>query len=199
MKLVEPFAYIDPTGERWDAPVGAVVDGASIPRFAWTAIGGPFEGSYRDASVIHDVGCVEQSRPWQAVHRMFFTAMLASGVELLKAKIMYAAVYHFGPRWSRPTVRLSGVPIGHVKSVVASVEAAALPGDLTDVTITPGPVRPRPCKDCSAELPPLPPDTADVEVAFRPSERVLTESDFERLAQAITNADLSLESIERFR
>jgi hypothetical protein len=55
MKLVEPFRYIDPTGLSWDAPIGAVVDGASIPQVAWSVIGGPFEGKYRNASVIHDV------------------------------------------------------------------------------------------------------------------------------------------------
>jgi hypothetical protein len=99
MTLVEPFAYLDPAGVRWDAPKGATVDGASIPRFAWSIIGGPFEGKYRTASVIHDVACVEKKRPWETVHLAFYTAMRASGVSAIKAKIMYAAVYHFGPRW----------------------------------------------------------------------------------------------------
>ena len=51
MKLTAPFAYIDPEGERWEAPAGSIVDGASIPQFAWSLIGGPFEGKYRKASV----------------------------------------------------------------------------------------------------------------------------------------------------
>ena len=46
MKLTQSFAYISPSGTRWDAPAGSVVDGASIPQFAWTMIGGPFEGRY---------------------------------------------------------------------------------------------------------------------------------------------------------
>ena len=99
MTLVEPFAYVDPSGVRWDAPSGAIVDGASIPQFAWSIIGGPFEGKHRDSSVIHDVACVEKSRPWETVHLAFYTGMLASGVASAKAKIMYAAVYHFGHRW----------------------------------------------------------------------------------------------------
>ena len=99
MTLVEPFAYLDPSGVRWDAPKGATVDGASIPQFAWSIIGGPFEGKYRASSVIHDVACVEKKRPWEAVHHTFYTGMLASGVSTVKAKVMYAAVYHFGPRW----------------------------------------------------------------------------------------------------
>lgn len=100
MTLVESFAYVDPTGVKWNAPSGSTVDGASIPQFAWSIIGGPFEGKYRNASVIHDVACVEKSRPWEQVHRAFFTGMLASGVSPAKAKTMYGAVYHFGPRWA---------------------------------------------------------------------------------------------------
>lgn len=99
MTLVEPFAYLDPSGIRWDAPKGSTVDGASIPQFAWSLIGGPFEGKYRSSSVIHDVACVEKKRPWEEVHQTFYTGMRASGVSAAKAKLMYAAVYHFGPRW----------------------------------------------------------------------------------------------------
>jgi len=99
MTLIQSFEYIAPNGLHWDAPSGSVVDGASIPQFAWSIIGGPFEGKYRDASVLHDVACDKKERRWQDVHYMFYTAMLAAGVSTAKAKIMYAAVYHFGPRW----------------------------------------------------------------------------------------------------
>jgi hypothetical protein len=57
MRLLAPFTYTDPNGAVWEAPAGAVVDGASIPRFAWSVTGGPFTGKYRNASVIHDVTC----------------------------------------------------------------------------------------------------------------------------------------------
>ncbi len=100
MTLIEPFAYIDPNGTRWEAPARSVTDGASIPRFAWSIIGGPFEGKYRNAAVIHDVACVARNRPWRSVHRAFYFAMLAGGVTPVQAKVMYAAVYHFGPRWA---------------------------------------------------------------------------------------------------
>lgn len=76
-----------------------MVDGASIPRAFWTVIGGPLEGLYRNASVFHDVACDEKSEPWKLVHRMFYNGMRCSDVPILKAKIMYYAVYHFGPRW----------------------------------------------------------------------------------------------------
>jgi hypothetical protein len=99
MTLLEPFRYIDPAQHEWLAPAGSIVDGASIPQFAWSIIGGPFEGKYRDASVIHDVACQQKIRPWADVHLAFYYAMLANRVESWKAKTMYAAVYHFGPRW----------------------------------------------------------------------------------------------------
>jgi hypothetical protein len=105
MTLVQDFAYVDPSGLRWDAPAGAVVDGASIPRMAWSVIGGP-EGLCRKASVIHDVACDRRRQPWEKVHEAFYTAMLAAGVPAVTAKVMYAAVYHFCPRWP---LRLGGL------------------------------------------------------------------------------------------
>jgi len=104
MTLTAPFAYKDPTGYMWEAPTGSMVDGASIPKVAWSVIGGPFEGKYRDSSVIHDVGCKTKKQPWELVHKAFYTGMLASGVDATKAKTMYAAVYHFGPRWAEKRV-----------------------------------------------------------------------------------------------
>lgn len=100
MKIKTDFSFVDAAGTRWLAPAGSVVDGASIPQVFWSVVGGPYEGLYRDASVVHDVACVQRNRRWQAVHRMFYEAMLASGVDPIKAKIMYGAVYYFGPRWT---------------------------------------------------------------------------------------------------
>src|SRR5687768_7819159 len=65
------FRSIDPKGQQWLAPSGSMVNGASIPQFAWSIIGGPFEGLYRDASVIHDVACEQKARAWEAVHESF--------------------------------------------------------------------------------------------------------------------------------
>ncbi len=99
MTLREDFFYVDPYNRRWSAPAGSVVDGASIPAAFWTIVGGPFEGRYRKASVVHDVGCHEMTASWEDVHRMFFDACVCGGVDLQTAKILYYAVYHFGPRW----------------------------------------------------------------------------------------------------
>jgi hypothetical protein len=43
---------------------------------------------------------------WQSVHRMFYEASRLSGVGELHAKVMYLAVYHFGPRWKPEPPRL---------------------------------------------------------------------------------------------
>jgi hypothetical protein len=99
MTLVEPFGYVDPRAVHWDAAAGAVVDGASIPPPFWSLIGGPFEGRFRNASVVHDVACVERSRDWRDVHRMFHDACRCGGVGAALANTMYYAVWHFGPRW----------------------------------------------------------------------------------------------------
>lgn len=103
MKLLEDFAYVDPHGTRWTARKGASIDGASIPRALWWS-GGPYEGEYREASVIHDYYCAEVPRTatWRAVHRVFYDAMLTSGVSKERALVMYGAVFRHGPRWPDP-------------------------------------------------------------------------------------------------
>ena len=75
MVLLNELRYTDPKGEVWVAPAGARVNGASIPRAFWTVIGAPFDGKYRNASVLHDVAYDEKTRPWQEVDRMFYNAM----------------------------------------------------------------------------------------------------------------------------
>lgn len=110
MRLVESFGFQDSKEKRWPVPVGAKIDGASIPQSLWSLIGGPFEGKYRDASVVHDYYCDTRSEPWRAVHRVFYDGMRASGVSSIRAKVMYAAVYFGGPRWSDTTVHNAQLP-----------------------------------------------------------------------------------------
>lgn len=99
MVLLQDVVFLDSNGVTWTAPVNATIDGASIPRIVWSIVGGPYEGKYRDASVVHDYECCVEMRPWRQVHRMFFDAMMARDEEPWRAKLMYWAVYHFGPRW----------------------------------------------------------------------------------------------------
>jgi len=111
MRLLEDFAYIDPFDNEWKAPKGSIIDGASIPRILWTTIGSPFTGEYREASVVHDVACVEKNRPWKSVHRMFYYASRLGGVGNIRGKIMYAAVRKFGPRWDEDGTPIKLAPV----------------------------------------------------------------------------------------
>jgi hypothetical protein len=104
MVLLNELRYTDPYGEVWVAPAGSRVDGASIPRVFWTIIGGPFEGKYRNASVLHDVAYEEKKKPWQEVERMFYNAMRASGVGPVTAKTMYYSLVRHGRHWKNPGV-----------------------------------------------------------------------------------------------
>src|SRR5947209_4848318 len=61
MTVLNELRYTDPYGAVWIAPAGSHVDGASIPRAFWGIIGGPFEGKYRNASVLHDVAYEQQT------------------------------------------------------------------------------------------------------------------------------------------
>jgi Protein of unknown function (DUF1353) len=78
MQLVQPFGFLDENQIRWPVPSGTKVDGASIPKVLWPLIGGPFEGKYRYASVIHDYYCDTRLRPWRMVHRVFYNAIRVS-------------------------------------------------------------------------------------------------------------------------
>lgn len=100
MELVKPFDYLDSHGVKWPVPAGTRVDGASIPTAFWSLLGAPFTGKFREASVVHDYYCQTKSRHWKAVHKVFFDGMTARGVDGIQSKLMYLAVYRFGPRWN---------------------------------------------------------------------------------------------------
>jgi len=110
MRVLEPFGFRDSANKKWLVPVNAEVDGASIPQVLWSLTGGPFEGKYRDASVVHDYYCDVRTESWSLVHRVFYDAMRASGVSEVRAKMMYAAVYFGGPRWSDTATKNTRLP-----------------------------------------------------------------------------------------
>ena len=101
MKVLKPIKFVDNNGRVWVVPQGNRTDGASIPRSLWSLVGSPFTGKYLKASVIHDYYVRTKFRSWMSTHNVFFEAMISNGVERKKALIMWAAVYRFGPRWSR--------------------------------------------------------------------------------------------------
>jgi len=116
--LLSELRYTDPDGKIWIAPSGSVVDGASIPRAAWSLMGGPFEGRYRNASVLHDVSYDQHTRPWPECDRMFYNAMRCSGVSAVEAGTMYYALRKFGHHWKAPKAE----PVKVGEEIVARAE-----------------------------------------------------------------------------
>lgn len=102
MKRLEArFGYIDPAGMHWDVPVGYLTDGATIPPGLKAIVGSSWNSHYIRAAVIHDyyIDHAKQTVASEAVHRVFFHALLASGVQPYWAHWMYRAVRKHGPRW----------------------------------------------------------------------------------------------------
>ena len=99
LRVLEDFTFFDNTGQAWAVTKGTETDGASVPRFAWSLFP-PFTGKHRIAAVVHDRYCQTRDLAWDAVHKMFYDAMIAAGVDDKSARTMFAAVYAFGPRWS---------------------------------------------------------------------------------------------------
>lgn len=111
-RLVNDITYNDPNGLVWKAskrdPAAdpaiqtGLTDGASIPAWAQPFIGKPFDKSFIKAAVVHDHYCYAENhvRSWRKTHRMFYNALIDSGVPVDKAKVMYFAVYLGGSRWT---------------------------------------------------------------------------------------------------
>ena len=97
--LTFDFKYTDPNGVGWQAAAQNQTDGASIPSWAQSFIGTPFDPSYIKAAVIHDHYCDRHVRSWRATHRVFYDALRELGISAAKAKLMYYAVYLGGPKW----------------------------------------------------------------------------------------------------
>lgn len=94
MKLLEQFSYTDPNGRNWVAPVGSIINGASIPQPLWTAVGSPYTGDYRRASIVHDVACdnVRTAQERKDADEMFYYACLDGGCSHAQANILYVGV-----------------------------------------------------------------------------------------------------------
>ena len=101
--------FIDAKTTKWTAPRDTLTDGASIPRVFIKVIGDPRSREFLNAATMHDAYCGRGNEngqyyhvaPWQSVHRMFYDGLRVGGTPATKAKLMYAAVYLAGPRWSK--------------------------------------------------------------------------------------------------
>ena len=121
-RLLRAMVYHRQDGVDWAVPVGAWLDGASIPQPLWSIVGGPYEGNYRNASVVHDHFCITKSRSWRDTHRMFHDAMRCSGVGSIKGSVMFYAVYRCGPRWPDPGLEAIGETSAPTPLVNANAE-----------------------------------------------------------------------------
>lgn len=106
MKLLEEFVYADSNGKRWDAPLGSIINGASIPQWLWDTIGSPYTGCYRNASIVHDIACVRATTKAErkAADKMFWEACVAGGCTEPQANDLYLGV-RIGAWWSPPSAR----------------------------------------------------------------------------------------------
>src|SRR5690242_9290899 len=120
MTMLPEVGYADPQGTVRVAHGGVVVDGPSIPRALWSFMGGPFEGKYRNASVLHDVSYDRRDRPPSECDRMFYNAMRCSGVSAVEAKTMYYALLRFGDHWKFSIKKAKPIKIG--RKLVARAE-----------------------------------------------------------------------------
>lgn len=85
-------------------PAGFVCDGASIPRWAWTAIGHPLSGRFLRAAVLHDYAYrhAGDGDTRATVDRRFYHGLRADGVGRTRAALMYTAVrVGGGAAWAR--------------------------------------------------------------------------------------------------
>jgi Protein of unknown function (DUF1353) len=105
VKTLADFGFVDSKGQHWDVPADFVSDGASIPWGLWSITGGPFDGPYRDAALIHDYFCDFPKFSWEDTHRMFYEAAIARGTSESVARTMYMGIIYGGPTWTKPSVQ----------------------------------------------------------------------------------------------
>jgi hypothetical protein len=98
-EVVDGLRYKEQGGRSWTIPPGTVVESKCFPSVLLDRIGRPFVGSIRNASLLYNYFCLNQTRERSDVNRMFREAMLASGMEQREANVLYNAIERFGPGW----------------------------------------------------------------------------------------------------
>jgi hypothetical protein len=124
MKILQLYSYRDFYGHILSAQPGFITDGASIPRALWSIVGSPFTGKYLGAAVVHDVGCDSHKYSWQVTHKIFYDAMLDSGVGNNLAKLLYYGVRLGGPRWK--TISISAATEAELSRKIAESGAISI-------------------------------------------------------------------------
>ncbi len=195
--VLAPFDFVDPNGVSWGVARGKIVDGSSIPSLARSLIGDPFGEKYLEATVIHDVACDDRDGDWEAAHAAFYHALMASGADKAKARLLYAAVYHFGPRWDT-RLELKNVPAARAQAEAGKLTRQFSPGRDVKLVLTPR-------KPSAAELTSHAPRAVDILVTAPETRRTVNEVDFVMLRLAMEKREtssagpMSLEEIRNFQ
>lgn len=130
------FGFVDSTLTGWQTNADDPTDGASIPKGLQWIVGDPFDEMFVPAAVIHDRYCDKKREhrvyPWKATHRMFYEALLATGLASAKARLMYYAVYTFGPRWTQQEIDIGHVCRGNLTPLCQQIIAGDGGGKVKD-------------------------------------------------------------------
>lgn len=128
----EKLVFVDAAGVEWLAPKGTLTDGISVPRLLLWLTDGRFAKESLKAAVVHDAHSQSdnetrapdqyRTKPWKAVHRMFYEACIAGGTSPLRAKILFAGVWLGGPRWDDPDRNLDQVSDDALKAEFEACE-----------------------------------------------------------------------------
>lgn len=89
-KLISSYMYIDDQHGLIIVPAGFITDFASIPQFMWSIAGAPSE--YAPSATIHDYLCRNKIFARKECDKVFYRAMIDSGVNKVKAILFYLAV-----------------------------------------------------------------------------------------------------------
>lgn len=86
--------YVDAVPK--DIPMRYKYNGASIPRIFWPIVGSPFDPDFAMASLVHDLMYLTHKYTRAQADEMLFQLLRQCGVELWRARTMWAFVRSFG-------------------------------------------------------------------------------------------------------
>lgn len=95
-RLTYPLIWRSP-GYCIIVPTGYETDFASVPRVFGTWL--LFGGVANEAATLHDYLCDVKILTTKESNKLFYEAMLSTGIGKWKAWCMYQAVHLFGPKW----------------------------------------------------------------------------------------------------
>jgi hypothetical protein len=190
MQLMEDFSYIDCALQKHTVKAGTVVNGASIPRPAWSVLGyTPWDGPVQKPSIIHDDLCARALFTSDQAHLVFHEALIHSGLSPKTAALMYAAVLNFGPQWSKPGGPVSQPTyVGGVMNLIAkAIRDQKIISRLSRDRITDGYIHY--WYELSPELPPLTGAEQDAKIVrdiLKQARRVSPEEAEELVRDGVT-------------